>query len=244
MTETETLTTAQRVELRASTGNSRSIGGLAAVFNSQSENLGGFYERVAPSFFNDSRADGWNGVVCRFEHDPNFLLGTVRSGTLQLSLDGTGLNYVVALPESRSDILELVERGDLGSSSFAFQTHEDQWGITDGGVALRTLVSGRLIDVAPVSSPAYADTTVAMRSLARYKDVPIEDVMALSAQDELRKLFIRTDRPSPREPVVATRSLSGATAKLQTSAKSKPAMSGVAAKMRTLAKKHGRVSAA
>jgi uncharacterized protein len=70
----------------------------------------------------------------------------------------------VALPESRSDILELVERGDLRSSSFAFQTHEDQWGITDGGVALRTLVSGRLIDVAPVSSPAYADTTVAMRS--------------------------------------------------------------------------------
>jgi Escherichia/Staphylococcus phage prohead protease len=244
MTETETLTTAQRVELRASSGNSRSIGGLAAVFNSESENLGGFVERVAPTFFNDSRADGWNGVVCRFEHDPNFLLGTVRSGTLQLSLDGTGLNYVVALPESRSDILELVERGDLGSSSFAFQTHEDQWGITDGGVALRTLVSGRLIDVAPVSSPAYVDTTVGLRSLARYKDVPIEDVMALSAQDELRKLFIRTDRPSPREPVVATRSLSGATAKLQTSAKSKPAMSGVAAKMRTLAKKHGRVSAA
>jgi len=243
MTETETLTTAQRVELRASSGNSRSIGGYAAVFNSQSANLGGFVERVAPTFFNDSRADGWNGVVCRFEHDSNFLLGTVRSGTLQLSLDGTGLNYVVALPESRSDILELVERGDLGSSSFAFQTHEDQWGITDGGVALRTLVSGKLIDVAPVSSPAYSDTSVGLRSLARYKDVPIEDVMALSAQDELRKLFIRTDRPSPREPVVATRSLSGATAKLQTSAKAKPGLSGVTAKMKTLAKKHGKVSA-
>jgi uncharacterized protein len=237
MTETETLTTAQRVELRASSGNSRSIGGYAAVFNSQSANLGGFVERVAPTFFNESRADGWSGVVCRFEHDSNFLLGTVRSGTLQLSLDGTGLNYVVALPESRSDILELVARGDLGSSSFAFQTTEDQWGITDRGLPLRTLVSGRLIDVAPVSSPAYADTTVAMRSLARYASAPIEDVLQLAKANQLRKFLIRTDNR------VATRSLSGATAKLQTSAKSKPALSGVAAKMKTLAKKHGKVSA-
>jgi hypothetical protein len=37
--------------------------------------------------------------------------------------------------------------------------------------------------------------------------------------------------------------LSGATAKLQTSAKAKPGLSGVTAKMKTLAKKHGKVSA-
>lgn len=60
MTETvmEWLTTRRPVKLRASSGNSRSIGGYAAMFNRQSENLGGFVERVAPSFFNKSRADG------------------------------------------------------------------------------------------------------------------------------------------------------------------------------------------
>jgi HK97 family phage prohead protease len=242
--ETETLSNRQPVELRAASGNSRSIGGYAAVFDSLSENLGGFVERVGPGFFSDSQSNGFPGVVCRFEHDPNFLLGTVRSGTLQCSIDPTGLQYTVALPESRSDILELVERGDLGSSSFAFQTHEDQWGITDRGLPLRTLISGRLIDVAPVSSPAYVDTTVGLRSLARYASAPIEDVVALAQANELRKFFIRSDRPSsPREPV-AVRSLTGATAAALTTAKAPKPMSGYVARATTLAKRYPRKVAA
>jgi HK97 family phage prohead protease len=260
-TEMEWLTTHRPVELRASNGNSRSIGGYAAVFNRQSENLGGFVERVAPSFFNDSRADGWPGVIARYNHDDAFLLGATRNGTLQLSIDGIGLNYVVSLPESRDDILELVSRGDIGSSSFAFQVTQDDWGLTERNLPLRSLVSGRLMDVAPVSRPAYRDTSVGLRSLAAHKDVPVEDVIALSAQHELRKLFIRTDRPSERRGwrgrrrgrstgalsgatakahIMAKAPLSGAGAKVQTMAKVSEPISGGVARVRTLAKKHPR----
>jgi uncharacterized protein len=196
MTEIERLTTTAPVELRAAGGtNSRMIGGYASLFNVNSQNLGGFVERVNPSFFNGSSAAGWPGVVARYEHDPAFLLGATKNGTLQLSVDATGLDYRVDLPQTRSDVLELVQRGDVGNSSFAFQVAQDDWGL-DGGVPLRTLLAGHLIDVAPVSSPAYGSTTVGLRSLAQFKGVDVAEVMALAARDELRKFFVRTDGPS------------------------------------------------
>jgi HK97 family phage prohead protease len=120
--ETERLSIRKPVEVRAGSGNSRSVGGHAAVFNRHSQNLGTFVERVAPSFFNNSRADSWPGVIARYNHDDNYLLGATRNGTLRLSLDDTGLNYTVDVPESRSDNLELVQRGDIGNSSFAFRS--------------------------------------------------------------------------------------------------------------------------
>ncbi|MCW2687200.1 MAG: phage prohead protease, family [Mycobacterium sp.] len=143
----ESRTTALPVELRG--GASRTIGGYALVFNSDSENLGGFIERIAPSFVDKSRGDGWPGVVCRFNHQDEYILGATRSGTLQLSVDSTGLNYSVDLPVCRGDVLEMVSRGDVAHSSFAFQTFQDDWSVSAGGQPLRTLVSGKIIDVAP-----------------------------------------------------------------------------------------------
>lgn len=188
--------TAQPVELRAGSG-SRRIGGRAATFRSPSENLGGFIERVDPRFFSKSEGDGWPGVMARFQHSDAALLGTTAAGTLRLDVDHIGLNYLVDVPQSRDDVLELVARGDISASSIAFETWEDDW-TTDNGTAVRTLLSGRLIDVAPVSQPAYRDTSVAMRSLADYVNADPADVFDLARQGELRKLLCRSDRPSER----------------------------------------------
>jgi HK97 family phage prohead protease len=231
------------VELRSSKSG-RMIGGYALKFNRLSQNLGGYIERIAPSFTNQSRADGFAGVVCRYNHSDELLLGTTSSGTLQCSVDDTGLLYEVDCPECRSDVLEMVSRKDVAYSSFAFEVHEQEWGTTADNVPQRTLISGRIIDVAPVSSPAYRDTSVAMRTLADRMSAPYEDVIAMAKADDLRKLFIRSDRPgSPREPV-AIRSLSGATALAQTKTKKAKPMSGVSAKMILLGKRHPRVVSA
>lgn len=192
----EIRTTGPRVELRAS-GSARKIGGRAAVFRSASEDLGGFTEKIDPRFFNKSRGHNWPGVIARFNHDDLALLGTVAAGTLRLDIDGSGLNYEVDVPQSREDVLELVARGDVSKSSIAFQTYEDDW-TTDNGSTVRTLLSGRLIDVAPVTTPAYRDTNVAMRSLADFANADPADVFDLARQGELRKLLCRTDRPSDR----------------------------------------------
>jgi HK97 family phage prohead protease len=151
MSELERRFTSVPVELRTKQDTHR-IGGYAAKFRSMSQNLGGFVEVIAPAFFNDSRSRGWPDVMARYNHDDNMLLGTTGGGTLRLMVDETGLDYEVDLPESRSDIAELVSRGDVRKSSFAFRTLEDEWSTTDQGFPLRTLITGALVDVAPVNS--------------------------------------------------------------------------------------------
>ncbi|MGH3518806.1 MAG: HK97 family phage prohead protease [Natronosporangium sp.] len=207
---TERRFTAVPVELRAK--EQLRIGGYAAVFNRMSKNLGGFVEVVNPEFFSDSRSRGWPEVLARYNHDDNMLLGTTGGGTLRLSIDDTGLLYEVDLPNSRADIAELVERGDVRKSSFAFRTLEDEWTTTDQGFPLRSLVSGQLVDVAPVNTPAYTDTTVGKRavditagleSLAKHVDAAIEEVRKLAEADDLRRFFVRTDKsgaPKPEKP--------------------------------------------
>src|SRR5690242_1266310 len=120
MTDAERRFTSVPVEIRAGS-DSHTIGGYAAKFDRMSQNLGGFVERIAPGFFNKSRGDGWPGVVARYNHDDNMLLGTTGAGTLRLGIDDVGLQYEVDLPSARADVRELVQRGDVRQSSFAFQ---------------------------------------------------------------------------------------------------------------------------
>lgn len=153
-------------ELRASDSGPGVLGGYAAVFNKLSQNLGGFVERVDPGAFTKSLADDLP-VMARYNHDNNWLLGTTEGGTLRLSVDGTGLPYEIDLPGTQAgrDVAALAARGDLRFSSFAFETIEDEWSVTEQGFPLRTLLAVRLIDVAPVNNPAYRDTTTGLRSL-------------------------------------------------------------------------------
>jgi HK97 family phage prohead protease len=183
------------VEMRAA-GDAPRIGGYAAVFNKFSRNLGGFVEVTTPSFFNKSRGDGWPEVRARYDHKDEFLLGTTAAGTLSLRVDGVGLDYDVVPPHSRADVVELVERGDVRKSSFAFRCLNggDDWGLSEQGYPLRSLVSGQLIDVAPLGmQEAYVDTSASMRSLAERFDAGLEEVRSLAESDELRRFFVRTD---------------------------------------------------
>ncbi|WP_406398803.1 HK97 family phage prohead protease [Streptomyces uncialis] len=179
------------VEVRAA-GGSRTIGGYAAKFNQLSRNLGGFVERIDPGFFAKSEGDGWPEAMARYNHDDNRLLGTTGAGTLRLAVDRTGLDYSVDVPASREDVLELVQRGDLQRSSFAFYTFDDDWGMTDDGFPVRTLLSGRLVDVAPVNTPAYLDTSTGLRSLAARAGADVTEVRAASEAGDLKRFLAPT----------------------------------------------------
>jgi hypothetical protein len=195
MSDVERRWTVVPVEIRAA-ADKLTIGGYAAKFNRMSQNLGGFVERIDPGFFNKSRGDGWPDVLARYNHDDNMLLGTSGAGTLRLGIDDVGLDYQVDLPQSRGDVYELVQRGDVRQSSFAFVAFEDDWATSDQGFPLRTLVSGRLMDVSPVNTPAYEDTSVGLRSLAERFSAPLDEVRKLAEKNELTKFFKRTDAPA------------------------------------------------
>lgn len=195
MTDTERRFTPGAVELRGK--DRRLIGGYASVFNRLSRNLGGFVEQVAPAAFNRSRGNGWPDTIARYNHSDDSLLGTIAARTLTLAIDETGLSYEVELPLSRADVLELVTRGDVRHSSFAFRMIEDDWGTSDQGYPLRTLLSVSLVDVAPVVSPAYPDASAGLRSLARHMDASFEEVKQRAQKDELRSFFTTTGPKGP-----------------------------------------------
>lgn len=162
------LTTFQRAE-----GDSRTVTGYAAIFNSTTT-IGGWYDEVIESgAFDEAIKDS----DCRalLNHDPNHLLARQSSGTLKLSLDAKGLKYEFEMPKTRQDIIEMMERGDLKESSFAFTVREQEWleeKDEDGDWKYTRIIKKveMLYDVSPVTYPAYADTSVALRSLEAWKE--------------------------------------------------------------------------
>ncbi len=162
-------------ELRAETVHGKvRLTGYAAVFNKRSQNLGGFVEIIKPGAFDEVLRMNPD-VIAAFNHDSSQLLGRTTSGTLKLTANTRGLKYEIDLPESRQDIAELVQRGDLRGSSFAFTVPSggDSWEFnSDPAVRTISAVAG-LYDVGPVTHPAYLDTSVARRSMDAMKPQPI-----------------------------------------------------------------------
>lgn len=151
------------------------IRGYAAVYNSDSEWMGGFYEQIEAGAF-DSVLE--NDVRAYFNHDENLLLGRVSSGTLRISTDKRGLFYEVDLPNTTyaNDLVELMKRGDVNQSSFAFLIEKDRWE-QRGGTTYRIIEKvSRLLDVSPVAQPAYPDATSELKTRdLETKDEPVVD---------------------------------------------------------------------
>lgn len=141
----------------------QTIAGYAAVFNSDSEDLNGFFtERIEFGAFKKTLKEA--DVRALVEHDPRWLLGNTKSGTLRLSEDEHGLKFEIDPPDTVAgrDVLESLRRGDLSSMSFGFRTIRDKWE-QHYNKKIRTLLEVQLFDVSLVSFPAYPDTSVALR---------------------------------------------------------------------------------
>ena len=138
------------------------VSGYAALFDTDSRDLG-FRETISKRAF-DGRLE--DNVILTFNHDPNLILDRNMGGTLKLSIDERGLRYDATLPNTTTgkDVAELMKRGLLYESSFAFTVEDDEWS-KDGNVARRQINKiGRLVDVSIVGVGAYANTDVALRS--------------------------------------------------------------------------------
>jgi uncharacterized protein len=166
------LETPVTVEVRAGEGEEKAavIEGYAAVYGSRA-NLGWFEEEIMPGAFDDVLNDD---VRCLINHDPSLICARSKNGkgTLRLSVDQRGLKYGFDVSEVSyvKDLHLSVERKDIDKSSFAFLVEEENWIKRDGQPELRQIVKfKRLMDVSPVTYPAYEDTTVAKRSLEAFK---------------------------------------------------------------------------
>lgn len=158
----ETRTNSNTLEIRGG-GDQLSIEGYAIVFNSESQNLGGFVEVIS-----ERALDGvdMSDVYIYSQHKSEDILGNTQSGTLQLRLTEKGLYFSVELPNTSlgKDTYELVKRGDLKSLSFGFIVEEDTWNTTVSP-QIRTINKiKQLEEISVVSRPAYTDTVVSTRA--------------------------------------------------------------------------------
>lgn len=134
--------------------------GHAAVFDRESEDLGGFREVIARGAFRKA-LDANQDTVALFNHDPNYVLGRTTNNTLELREDPRGLHAYFQAPDTQyaRDLREVVKRGDVSQMSFAFTVAKDDWQEReDGSIMRRVLEVDRLYDVSLVTTPAYTQT--------------------------------------------------------------------------------------
>jgi len=146
------------------------IEGYAAVFDSDSVDMG-FIERLAPGCFKDA-LEAEPDVRCLIDHEGGLnTIGRTKSGTLELEEDETGLKSRCTPPDTQAgrDIVTLIERGDISQCSFAFSVSEDSWDYDSDPIRRTITRVGDLVDVSPVTYPAYPDTSVAVRKIQQHK---------------------------------------------------------------------------
>lgn len=151
--------------------------GHAAVFNSLSENLGGFRELLEPGAFR-SALRGTPDVFLLLNHDDNRVLARTTASvngkpSLELREDATGLHVWARIqPRTWVDDLRIeMQAGLIDRMSFAFTLADedaDDWAVADDGTVVRTIRRdgiSQLFDVSVVTRPAYTATTVDIREL-------------------------------------------------------------------------------
>jgi hypothetical protein len=173
---------------------SRKIVGRPAVYNQLSEDLGGFREKINPGAFTKTLSE--SNVKALWNHDNNYVLGSRKAGTLSIIEDSDGLSFEASPPDTQwaRDFMLSVERGDVDQMSFRFRTIRDKWIKDENNRLVRELVEVQLIEVSPVTFPAYPQTSVDLRSMGldfdpeELQDLTLRSVSGDISEEERQKL--------------------------------------------------------
>lgn len=168
-----------------------SFSGYVVKFGEPSEDLG-FIEYVDRNAFTNTLADENKNIFALYNHDWDKPIASVRNGSLELSVDDTGLAFTIT-PKANTtylrDVIELVNSGELQGMSFGFRVLDDEWETRDGK-DVRTLKDIDLFEVTLTANPAYQSSEVVCRSHEEYKEQAQRE---LDKQNTKRKLLLELD---------------------------------------------------
>ena len=174
------------IEVRNDDGKNVVVG-YGAVFNSESNDLGGFVEYIAPGAFDGRLEDDVRFLI---NHD-GLPLARTTNNTLRLSVDERGLKYEADMPDTTlaNDLMTLLRNGTISQSSFAFTVEEDSWENVEGR-NIRTINKvSRLYDVSSVTYPAYNEAgSFALRSLENWQKEQEENKLNENLEKELKEV--------------------------------------------------------
>lgn len=144
-------------------GGELRIEGYFAVFNSNYDIWQGASESVAPGAFDNALGDDVRALI---DHEPMYVLGRNKAGTLDLRQDSHGLWGSVLINPNDQDAMNLysrVQRGDVNQCSFGFDILDEETEYRDDGSVHWTIKEVKLYEVSVCTFPAYTETSVQAR---------------------------------------------------------------------------------
>jgi HK97 family phage prohead protease len=154
--------------------------GMAHVFG-QRAFVKTHYETFAKGAF--KKALETSDVRAFYQHNPALVLGRQSSGTLRVEETEDGLAFSLDIPSTTygNDLRELVSRGDISEMSFGFIPGEYEWSSVDGNKLRTHLQVRQLVDVSPVSIPAFGGTSIQLRGYEEHES-PRSQIIRLKAK--------------------------------------------------------------
>ncbi len=146
------------------------LAGTAIVYDSPSEDLGGFTETLAPGAARDALAT--SDCFMLLGHDSSAILARESAGTLKLTDTPQGVRVEATMPPTTlaRDVHVLAKTGHLRSMSFAFTVDPagEKWTTAPDGSRQRRITKlGAIYEVSVVAEPAYAATSLDARAARR-----------------------------------------------------------------------------
>jgi hypothetical protein len=178
------------------------IVGKSPVFGSLSSDLGGWREIIAPDAFDEVLASA--DVRGRYDHD--LVLGRTTNGTMTLTKENDGISYDITVNKNDPEAMAAyarVARGDVNGASFMFVVSQggDKWEKNDGVVIRTVTKASELLDVGPVTYPAYPASTASASIRSKIQELqqepapaPSEDP-AVKARQKARRRSLELHQP-------------------------------------------------
>lgn len=171
-------------ELRLETrGTEAMMRGLAVPYNKKSEDLGGFTEIIGSGAARED-VEGKSPIAMLWQHDQTHPISktTARVSPLVLTETDRGVEFEQPARSLTAEQRQRIEDGVVDQMSFGFrvmkQEHE-KWEQVAAGRYLRTVLKMKLLEISPVTFPAYRSTKVAVRCAAAHGITLPEVVLAM-----------------------------------------------------------------
>jgi uncharacterized protein len=166
-------------ELRAIEGDEPVVSGRAIVYDSWSEDMGGWREIINPG-----AVELEDDLRVLFDHDTSMVIGRTKAGTAHANDDGMGVVMRATPPNTTwaKDMLESMRRGDIDQMSFRMLVLDDDYTYdSQADIVRRTINRALVSELSVVSMPAYAETAATTRSRiqeVREAEIPVPEADA------------------------------------------------------------------
>ncbi|WP_395153135.1 HK97 family phage prohead protease [Ilumatobacter sp.] len=170
-------------EMRAAGDDGFTMEGYGAVFDTPTRIdswEGKFDEVLSRGSFTKTLSE--RKPVLQFDHGRDGATGSVPIGAInEIREDSQGLFVSARLHDNArvEPIRQAIDSGAIDGMSFRFRVIRDEWD-ESGDIPLRTIREVELFEVGPVVFPAYASTSVGVRSLLA--DISQEERIQLLAE--------------------------------------------------------------